>query len=113
MAAPAALGRGVRAALLFVMMLAPLHATTFYLTVAGLGGEPDYETRFHMLADETDKLLQSGGTERVVVPLEGPAATKQALLGGLSKFAQDAKGPDSLVLMLIGHGTFDGTDYKI
>jgi hypothetical protein len=91
----------------------PLHATTFYLTVAGLGGEPDYETRFHMLADETDKLLKSGGSERVVTTLEGPAATRQAVLAALDKFAQDAKGPDSLVVMLIGHGTFDGVEYKI
>src|SRR5690349_20487518 len=68
-----------------LLAAAPLHATTFYLTVAGLGGEPDYETRFHMLADETDKLLKSGGAERVVVTLEGPGATKQAVLGALSK----------------------------
>jgi hypothetical protein len=96
-----------------LLAAAPLHATTFYLTVAGLGGEPDYEQRFHMLADETDKLLKSGGTERAVVTLEGPAATRQAVLGALDKFAHDAKGPDSLVVMLIGHGTYDGVEYKI
>ncbi len=102
-----------KAALYLLLAGTPLHATTFYLTVAGLGGEPDYETRFHMLADETDKLLKAGGSEREVVTLEGPAATRQAVLGALNKFAQDAKGPDSLVVMLIGHGTYDGVEYKI
>lgn len=100
-------------ALLCLLAALPLHATTFYLTVAGLGGEPDYEQRFKMLADETDKLLKSGGPDRVVVTLQGPAATRQAVLGALTKFAQDAKSADSLVVMLIGHGTFDGTEYKI
>ena len=95
-----------------LLAAAPLHATTFYLTVAGLGGEPDYEQRFHMLADETDKLLKAGGADRQVVTLQGAAATKQAIVGALDKFAHDAKGPDSLVVMLIGHGSFDGVDYK-
>jgi len=102
-----------RVALSILLAAVPLHATTFYLTVAGLGGESDYETRFHMLADETDKLLKSGGSERVVTTLEGAAATRQAVLSAIGKFAQDAKGPDSLVVMLIGHGTFDGVEYKI
>jgi hypothetical protein len=91
----------------------PVQASTFYLTVAGLGGEPDYEQRFHMLAGETDKLLKSGGADRVVTTLEGSGATRQALLGALDKFAHEAKSGDSLVVMLIGHGTFDGVEYKI
>jgi hypothetical protein len=98
---------------ILIFLAGPLHATTFYLTVAGLGGEADYEQRFKMLADETDKLLKSGGPDRVVVTLEGPAATRQAVLGALGKFVQDAKSADSLVVMLIGHGTFDGVEYKI
>lgn len=96
-----------------LMLVAPLHATTFYLTVAGLGGEPDYEQRFHMLAGETDKLLKAGGAERVVTTLEGSAATRQGVLNALDKFAHEAKSGDSLVVMLIGHGTFDGVEYKM
>src|ERR1035441_2404767 len=97
---------------LALLAISPLHATTFYLTVAGLGGEPDYEQRFHMLASETDKLLKAGGADRVVVTLEGAAATRSTVTQALDKFAHDAKSSDSLVLMLIGHGSFDGIDYK-
>ena len=104
---------GPWSATLALLAAAPLHGTTFYLTVAGLGGEPDYEQRFHLLADETDKLLKSGGPDRVVVTLQGAGATRQAVLAALGKFAQDAKNADSLVVMLIGHGTYDGTDYKM
>ena len=90
----------------------PLHATTFYLTVAGLGGEPDYEQRFKMLADESDKLLKAGGADREVITLQGSGATKAAVNAALSKFAGMAKSQDALVVMLIGHGTFDGFEYK-
>ena len=90
----------------------PLHATTFYLTVAGLGGEPDYEQRFQMLAGETDKLLKAGGPDREVITLQGAAATKSAVIQSLDKFAHTAKSTDSLVVMMIGHGSFDGVDYK-
>ena len=39
------------AAILFAV---PAHATTYYVTVAGLGGEPDYEQRFGMWAGEIE-----------------------------------------------------------
>ena len=33
-------------------------AATYYITVAGLGGEADYEQRFEGLANDLDKLLK-------------------------------------------------------
>jgi hypothetical protein len=89
-----------------------LHATTFYLTVAGLGGEPDYEQRFTMLANETEKTLKGYGGDIQVVTLKGAAATRANLESALNKIAHDAKAQDAVVLLLIGHGTFDGADYK-
>ena len=35
----------------------PVRAASYYVTVAGLGGEPDYEQRFTALAKDLDKLL--------------------------------------------------------
>ena len=46
---------GFAGVLLSVLGIAPLHATTFYLTVAGLGGEPDYDTRFHIGLTDQEK----------------------------------------------------------
>lgn len=41
-------------------------AAVHYVTVAGLGGEQDYETRFTGLAKELDKILKgSGGDVKV------------------------------------------------
>ena len=91
---------------------APVHATTFYVTVAGLGGEPDYEQHFSSWAQEIDKLVKAGSDVNVVT-LYGPDATKARVQSALGQIAKEAKAGDALVLMLIGHGSFDNVDYKI
>ncbi len=91
----------------------PAFATTYFVTVAGLGGEPDYETRFALLATDTDKILRGvGGTDRVIETLKGAEATKAKMTAVLGKIASDAKAQDVFILMMIGHGTFDGAEYK-
>ncbi len=109
-------GCGVRRLGLFCFFLAagsPALASTYFLTVAGLGGEPDYEQRFTMLATDVDKILRSGGqTDRVVETLKGADATKTKMEAALSRIAGQAKPADAFVLLMIGHGTFDGVDYK-
>ncbi len=91
----------------------PAFASTYILTVAGLGGEPDYEQRFAALATDADKLLRAGGqTDRIVETLKGPDATRAKMEAALGRIAAQAKPQDAFVLMLIGHGTFDGSEYK-
>jgi hypothetical protein len=103
---------------LFPAMLAALalasgaQATSFYVTIAGLGGEADYEQRFSSLAQEIDKLVQSNADAKVTT-LYGPKATKAQIQTALGQIAKDAKPADALVVMLIGHGGFDGFEYKI
>jgi len=100
-------------AALLLAIASPACATTFILTVAGLGGEPDYEQRFALLATDMDKILRAGGaTDRVIETLKGPDATKAKFEAALGRFAAQAKSQDVVVLMMIGHGTFDGTEYK-
>jgi len=54
---------------------------TYILTVAGFGGEEDYEKRFVLLANDTDKILRGGGaTDRVIETLKGPEATKATVM---------------------------------
>jgi hypothetical protein len=90
-----------------------LHAATYYLTVAGLGGEPDYEQRFGLWAGEIESILKSSGGDANVETLKGPAATRANVRAALEKVAQAATPQDALVVMLIGHGSYDGVDYKI
>ena len=99
-------------ALVAGLLLAALSAsaTTFYVTISGLGGEPDYDQRFKMWADDIDSSLKKAGGDSNVVTLQQPRLDK--IKSTLADIAKQAKPTDSLVLMLIGHGSFDGTDYK-
>ena len=103
----------MRPALLWVLMTAlSAHASVYYVTVAGLGGEPDYEQRFTANARDLNKLFKESGSNAHVYTLSGPQATRAQLTQTLASIAHDAKPEDDFVLMLIGHGSFDGTDYK-
>jgi hypothetical protein len=103
-----------RSAVLLCLVLASFsaHASVYYVTVAGLGGEPDYEQRFTANARDLDKLFKASGNGAHVYTLTGTQATKAELTTTLTSIAHEARPSDDFVLMLIGHGSFDGTDYK-
>ena len=86
------------------------HATTFYVTLSGLGGEPDYEQRFKMWAEDIDSSLKKAGGDANIVTLAAP--TRDQIRSKFADLAKQAKPDDSVVLMLIGHGSFDGVEYK-
>jgi hypothetical protein len=87
-------------------------AATYYVIVAGLGGEPDYEQRFTAEAKELDRVFTAAGADSHVYTLTGPQATSAQLRQAFDAVARDAKPDDDLVLILIGHGSFDGVEYK-
>ena len=98
---------------LAVLLLAgvPAHASTYYVTVAGLGGEPDYEQRFTAIATDLDKVFRSANGAHVYT-LTGKQATRAQMTETMSAVAREARPEDDLVLTLIGHGSFEGTEYK-
>jgi len=112
------MGDRVRAALLAVCLVTallfavPARAAVYYVTVAGLGGEPDYEQEFTSLAMDLDKLLKASGSDVHVYTLTGKDATRANLTETLAQVAAEAKPDDDFVLTLIGHGSFDGVEYK-
>jgi hypothetical protein len=85
-------------------------ATTFYLTIAGLGGEADYTQRFKMWAEDIDGSLKKAGGGAAVTTMIAPQL--EQIRTRFADLAKQAKPADSLVVMLIGHGTYDGHDYK-
>lgn len=87
-------------------------ADTYYVTIAGLGGEPGYQTRFDGEASDLDKIFKSSGPGAHVYTLSGAEATKAKLLSALQQVASAAKAQDDFVLILIGHGAHDGVEYK-
>jgi hypothetical protein len=87
-------------------------AAAFYVIVSGLGGEPDYEQRFTAAAKDLDRIFRAEGPTSHVYTLTGTQATGTKLKETLNAVARDAKAEDDFALMLIGHGSFDGVDYK-
>jgi hypothetical protein len=81
------------------------------VTVAGLGGEPDYEQRFTANATDLDKVFK-GSTGAHVFTLTGKQSTKVKLTEVMGQVARESKAEDDLVVTLIGHGSFDGAEYK-
>jgi hypothetical protein len=100
----------MRLAAVLLITVSAAFPATWYVTVSGLGGEPDYEQRFKAWAMEIDKSLRAAPEARVETLVAG---TRENLRARFTAVAKEAKPQDALVLMLIGHGAFDGVDYKI
>ena len=95
-----------------VVSALPAQAASYYVTVAGLGGEPDYEQRFTALAKDLDKLLKTSGGDAHVYTLTGSDATKAHLTDAMNQVAHEAKADDAFTLILVGHGSYDSVEYK-
>ena len=106
-------GFRMRFAALMLLAASSMPAASYYLTIAGLGGAPEYETQFEKWAADLDHELHSNGADLQVVTLSGPSATRQRIQQTLSSIAAQAQPGDAFALFLIGHGTFDGADYKL
>ena len=90
----------------------PTRAATYYVVVAGLGREADYEQRFTAAAKDLDRIFGAAGSTAHVYTLAGAQATAKQLAETLSAVARAAKVDDDFALILIGHGSFDGAEYK-
>jgi hypothetical protein len=84
-------------------------AATYFVTISGLGGEPDYDQRFKMWALDIDSSLKKAGDGDVTTLI---APNREQIRARFQALAGTAKPDDRLVVMLIGHGTDDGVDYK-
>jgi len=105
----------MKRALLLTMLCAltlQARAATYYVIVAGLGGEPDYVQRFTAAANDLDKIYKAAEGTVHVTTLTGAQATAAQLRQTLDGVARDAKAEDDFALVLIGHGSFDGVEYK-
>jgi len=104
--------RKIASLALLMFAALPARAATYFVTIAGLGGEPDYEQRFTAAARDLDHILKTSGGDTHVYTLTGANSTRQHIEDTLSQIARQSKSDDDFVLILIGHGTFDGIEYK-
>jgi hypothetical protein len=104
--------RAVLAALLLTACL-PAHAGVHVVVVSGLGGDAQYAARF---ASQAAAVAQASvsvtGDAQRVHQLSGEAATSAAVEQRLNALAGVLHSGDQLIVVLIGHASFDGTDYR-
>ncbi|HTQ37033.1 MAG TPA: hypothetical protein VMH77_08355 [Steroidobacteraceae bacterium] len=98
---------------LALCMALPAAAATQVLVVAGLGGEPQYEEHFAKWSEQVAhaSLTITGDAARVQ-RLAGNDARRENIQAALRAAAQGLHAGDHFVLVLIGHGSFDGTEYR-
>jgi hypothetical protein len=91
----------------------PAAAELHVLVVAGLGGEPGYEQQFAREAGAIAQALRpAAGAEQRLTLLSGAQATSQAITARLKALARVIGPRDELAVMLVGHGSYDGEQYK-
>jgi hypothetical protein len=88
-------------------------AASFTFVVAGLGGEPAYEQRFREQAAAIAEEAKKAAVEQShVVVLTGEQARRDSLRREFQEFSGKIKAADTVTVVLIGHGTYDGEEYR-
>ncbi len=88
------------------------NAANTTVVISGLGGNADYTEQFARYATSiADQARLAARSPQDVILVRGDAAKRSIIIGLLNNLS---KGPalDTLVLYLIGHGSFDGDNYK-
>ncbi len=113
MAVTQKVGRSLKFAFLLLLLSAAVaRPATYYVTIVGLGGSPEYDAQFAKWASDQDHEFKSKGVDAHTLTLSGPTATKTQIETAFNKLATEMDAGDGFALLLIGHGSFDGTDYK-
>jgi hypothetical protein len=103
----------VAAGALAAVLAAPAHAELYYLIVGGLGGEEGYTEQFDKDVTSLAGVARRTTADSRVTLLKGEAATRDAVVKAFDSLRARAKAADNVIVMLIGHGSYDGETYKL
>lgn len=101
------------AVLLAGLAALPAHAEVYYLIVGGLGGEATYDEQFTKDTAALAAVARRSTAQSRVMLLQGEGATREAVVQALDSLRTRAKAADSVIVMLVGHGSYDGEAYKL
>jgi hypothetical protein len=98
---------------LLTIVCMPASAATYTMVVAGLGGEASYEQKFReQAASVVSAAEKAAGSTANVISLIGDAARAEAVRREFKTLAGRMSANDTAVVVLIGHGTYDGETYR-
>ncbi len=88
-------------------------AATQVLVIAGLGGEAQFDARFTKWSEQVAKASATAtGDVARVQRLAGESARREDIQAALRAVAERLREGDQFVLVLLGHGSFDGSEYR-
>ncbi|MEO6080098.1 MAG: hypothetical protein ABIQ86_10010 [Steroidobacteraceae bacterium] len=88
-------------------------AASQVLVITGIGGEEMFDTRFSSWSQKVATASASvTGDPKRVVKLSGDGARREAVQAALKSAAETLRAGDQFVLVLLGHGTYDGSEYR-
>jgi len=94
----------------------PVFGRDHVLIIEGLGGNEQYTTSFAGVSEQLRSVYSASSETTDVNPdlvlLAGQAATKSSISENLINLSKRAGVEDTVLLMLIGHGTYDGEHYR-
>lgn len=85
-------------------------AETRVLIVVGLGGESAYELQFQEHAEASAERLREVAND--VTVLLGESVTRETVRSALAGINQRIGAQDALVVMFVGHGSYDGERFR-
>src|SRR5437879_13899949 len=83
---------------LLLLAAGSVHASTFYVTMTGIGGESDYTQRFKMWAEDIDSSLKKAGGDANVSTMQ--VATREQVRAKVNDLARQVKNNDTVVGVL-------------
>ena len=99
--------------LLSLLLCGSVGARPMVLTVVGVPGEEDYRVRFEGWAQQIERgLAKSPGNPFVKTVGAKGGATRKELDAAIEEASRTVSPRDTFTLILIGHGSYDGVDYK-
>jgi hypothetical protein len=87
-------------------------AALYVTIVQGLGGEPAFEENFHEQSQTIAEASASLTDSENITLFSGTDATRENLLAHFSELSVGMNEDDRAAIYLIGHGSFDGEEYK-
>lgn len=98
----------------FILLLLPMvvAAELHVIAVEGLGGTEEYTQRFSEEVAKLELAAESITTSEHMRVFAGEEATEENILAHFDALAAIVNADDRVVIYLIGHGSYDGYEYK-
>ncbi|HLQ76703.1 MAG TPA: hypothetical protein VK210_05080 [Terriglobia bacterium] len=106
----------MRLRILIAILLFPMlaHAESSALIISGAPGDDEHVKKYTAWTESTRLVLvgEMGFNPGRIMVLSGEKSTQAEIKDSFAKLKEQLKPADTLLLVLIGHGSFDGEEYK-